>query len=340
MWNDSQESQLVRELLRVGREAGSEGYDVKAGLHAHLAHIKAGTPPPSWASHPLSSTVGTVGTGASLPLWGVVAVSVLGAAAGAVLWSDAFSATVPTAVPQVVSPQVDVAAGPPQAVAESDSSLRSTSIIAEHVDQGVTETDEVGPRATTHRRAPHTHEAGPLATQRRVEGAATEGQAAGSRNHGAAAPSGFVAVPATRISPADSAAAAASTHRTLDEVVTSAVRATAASTSVTEQQRTDDAVAQPQPAGTREELLEREMRMLKVAQAVLDSDPARSLRLAEMGESEFRGSMFTQERRYVLIVALARLGRTAEAHRLAAAYLSTYPNGPFSERIRKALTAP
>jgi hypothetical protein len=83
--------------------------------------------------------------------------------------------------------------------------------------------------------------------------------------------------------------------------------------------------------------LEREMGMLATAQRVLKSDPQRALRLARQGEQEFAGSMFTQERQQVLLLALIELGQMSEAKRLALPYLKRYPNGPFSDRLRKAL---
>lgn len=83
--------------------------------------------------------------------------------------------------------------------------------------------------------------------------------------------------------------------------------------------------------------LEREMRMLKVAQAVLFSNPERALRLARQGEREFAGSLFAQERQHLLILSLVQLGRMDDAKRRAADYLHSYPRGPFSDRVRKAL---
>jgi hypothetical protein len=83
--------------------------------------------------------------------------------------------------------------------------------------------------------------------------------------------------------------------------------------------------------------LEREMGMLAVTQRVLHGDPARALNLARQGEAEFGGSMFTQERQQLLLLSLVKLGRMDEARRLAKTYLARYPNGPFSDRVRRAL---
>jgi len=82
---------------------------------------------------------------------------------------------------------------------------------------------------------------------------------------------------------------------------------------------------------------DRETRMLAVANRLLESDPERSLELAKRGEREFTGSMFTEERRHVLILALIKLSRLDEARQLAGPYLRDYPKSPFSQRIRHAL---
>ncbi|MFI5309345.1 MAG: hypothetical protein ACHQ53_18465, partial [Polyangiales bacterium] len=91
------------------------------------------------------------------------------------------------------------------------------------------------------------------------------------------------------------------------------------------------------PAPVDESRLEREMQMLAVAQHVLGSDPQRALNLARQGEAEFKGSMFTEERQQVLLLALVQLGRLDEAKKLARPYLARYPHGPFSDRVRRSL---
>ena len=79
------------------------------------------------------------------------------------------------------------------------------------------------------------------------------------------------------------------------------------------------------------------MQMLAVTQRVLASDPARALRLSEQGEREFRGSMFSAERRQLGLLALVKLGRVDEARRAGQPFLARYPKAPWSERLRRAL---
>ena len=93
----------------------------------------------------------------------------------------------------------------------------------------------------------------------------------------------------------------------------------------------------PKPPALDEARLEREMGMLAMTQRVLFTDPGRALNLARQGESEFEDSMFTQERQQLLLLALVKLGRLDEAKRLARPYLSRYPHGPFSDRVRRSL---
>ena len=77
--------------------------------------------------------------------------------------------------------------------------------------------------------------------------------------------------------------------------------------------------------------------MLAVAQRVLTDDPERSLRLCRQGESEFRGSMFSAERKQVALLALVQLGRVDQARREGIPFLRAYPNAPWSARLREAL---
>jgi len=91
------------------------------------------------------------------------------------------------------------------------------------------------------------------------------------------------------------------------------------------------------PAAAPVDPLTQEMRMLASANNLLVSDPERALAIARSGERNYPNSMFTEERRHIIILALIKLERMEEARALAWPYLRKYPRGPYSERIRRAL---
>ena len=98
--------------------------------------------------------------------------------------------------------------------------------------------------------------------------------------------------------------------------------------------------AEPAPVAKLDDArLEREMGMLAVAQRVLSADPTRALSLVRQSAREFGDSMFAPERGQLELLALVKLGRLDEAKRLARPYLARYPNGPFSDRVRRALAS-
>ncbi len=97
------------------------------------------------------------------------------------------------------------------------------------------------------------------------------------------------------------------------------------------------ATAAPRPpgAGRPDDWVAREIAQLAAARAALPSDPARALALAEAGRREFPRGVLTEEREAVAIFALERLGGAPELATRAARFLERYPQGPFSERVRR-----
>jgi outer membrane protein assembly factor BamD (BamD/ComL family) len=79
-----------------------------------------------------------------------------------------------------------------------------------------------------------------------------------------------------------------------------------------------------------------EMRQVAAAQNLLDSDPARALGLVREGEARFAAGYLREERRYIGIAALFKLGRADEARAEAARFIRDYPGGPFTQRVRTA----
>ena len=91
------------------------------------------------------------------------------------------------------------------------------------------------------------------------------------------------------------------------------------------------AVADPLPPDAMREIQE-----VASAQRLLASDPAQALSLVRSGEARYSSGYLREERRYVGVVALFKLGRLDEARAEAARFVSDYPDGPFTARVRAA----
>jgi hypothetical protein len=82
-----------------------------------------------------------------------------------------------------------------------------------------------------------------------------------------------------------------------------------------------------------------ELQEVASAERLLSSDPSRALSIVRSVETRFPAGFVGEERRYVEIAALTKLGRTAEARGLAEQFLRDYPDGAFSRRVREATRA-
>ena len=361
MWNDPQEPEYVRELLQTGREFRVDDYDYSRGLKEHLEQVAAGAPVPEWAQ--AGSVAGAAG-GSLLP-WLSVPV-LLGAAVAVGVFMNAGAEDGPQA-PQAVAPaaarvvleQVNPYE-PPGALHEPDEGpTQGTEPTDEprRLDQGTARTVEAqGEAADRHDPPPATPSADlqrPARKRAPKTGAGARVQrppvAEGTHAKGLGPDRDIAKGPAVaqgeRAEPSrtrHAAGAAALTESSTPEptgVPQAPAEVAAGGPEPTNLHEvwSRGAMREDLEDQAAEDRLEREMRMLSVAQRVLMRDPGRALRLARQGEREFRGSMFTAERKQVLLLALVQLGRLAEARRLAAPYLEKYPKGPFSERIRRAL---
>lgn len=102
------------------------------------------------------------------------------------------------------------------------------------------------------------------------------------------------------------------------------------------------------PADTSDELPasatpETELTLLKQARNALNGDPLSAYALSERCAREFPRGAFTQEREFIAISALHRLGRASEAERRADGFRSRYPRSaylPQLERMFGGGTAP
>jgi hypothetical protein len=80
-----------------------------------------------------------------------------------------------------------------------------------------------------------------------------------------------------------------------------------------------------------------EMRQLAEAESALAIEPVRALRLVRAGELTYRKGYFSQERRYIEVMALFALGRLGEAHAQADGFLRDYPEGPYRRKVELAM---
>jgi hypothetical protein len=79
-----------------------------------------------------------------------------------------------------------------------------------------------------------------------------------------------------------------------------------------------------------------EMREIAQAERLLESDPAQALELTRAMRQRFEGGYFAEERSYVEVMALKRLGRASELRKKAEYFLRAYPDGPYTSRVREA----
>lgn len=328
----------VRDLLQAGRDANVSDYDYGAALQRHIGMVQAGAPMPDWAKG-LEAGAGkgaaaaAAAAGSSLVGWWalpVAGVAVAAAIGAAVLFRSEESipharphgvGAAPVAAPVVPAASGVVPAAPVTAQAEPSEQAAQPS-------QGEA-------RAAIKVRSGSAQKAPPA---KHAQGAAN-GHAAASNS--ATSNGGKADLFATAPSATGTRSAQTKSTTTSGSTVAAAQQPAAAAEQAQPEQNAvaaDDEPAAQQPAPVDDTRLEREMGMLAVAQRVLQVDPARTLSLARQGEAEFAGSMFTPERKQLELLALVKLGRLDEAKRLARPYLARYPNGPFSDRVRRALS--
>jgi hypothetical protein len=80
-----------------------------------------------------------------------------------------------------------------------------------------------------------------------------------------------------------------------------------------------------------------ELELVKQARNALNSDPARAYALTERCRAEFPKGAFGQEREYIAITALARLGRDTQARALANSFKNRYPRSVYVVQLERLL---
>jgi hypothetical protein len=84
-------------------------------------------------------------------------------------------------------------------------------------------------------------------------------------------------------------------------------------------------------------VLETEIELLKQARSALAPDPLQAFALTERCRGQYPNGAFAQEREYIAIAALARLGRTSDAQARASLFRRRYPSSAYLPRLERLL---
>ncbi|MRG93992.1 hypothetical protein [Polyangium spumosum] len=98
-------------------------------------------------------------------------------------------------------------------------------------------------------------------------------------------------------------------------------------------QATNEAPPEPAPADT---LLAETRRLREAHGAMQNGDPAQALRLLDEAKAGAEGQSLREERAAARVLALCKLGRTAEARAEATKFLAESPASPLADRVRRA----
>ncbi|AUX30903.1 MULTISPECIES: hypothetical protein [Sorangium] len=85
--------------------------------------------------------------------------------------------------------------------------------------------------------------------------------------------------------------------------------------------------------------LVRESNLVDQSRAALAQDPAAALAALARHEADFPRGRLAEEREFIAIRALMRLGRADEARARAAAFMARYPSSSFAEPVRRIVSA-
>jgi RNA polymerase sigma-70 factor, ECF subfamily len=301
-------------LLEAGRKQSPVTYDTASALARHEALVQSGAPLPSWAS--AASAGAAAGAGAGLTAVAFVcALAATGTIGAGVGWWYAKKTPVPHAATVATSTGTAEAspAGPPPRLGRPapETWAQSAPSPPASAQPSIRASADEHDRATAGRvaraaAAPHLdrdERALLVAANPTDNGARTESEA--------------------QTPTAPTAVAEAMAYLTAPSPVPAAPGSATARGS-----------SDPAPALGTDDM--EEMRQVAAAQNLLASDPTRALALVRDGESRFAAGYLREERRYIGIAALFKLGRADEARAEAARFIRDYPGGPFTQRVRAA----
>ena len=286
-------------LLRAGRTQPALEYDVELGLERHQQWLQSDAPVPEWAS---AGTGAATKSLASVVIKTIVSGMVVGALVVAVWHArDRGQLTAAKVVPSSEpAPSLDVVAEEAE-LAPKPLPVPVSELVPDHAEDPARPTVRAEPHA---KRAPRVHRA----VRRGRETTAARARTVRDGSRASQAP---------------------------EEVANAAT--TPAEVYV---QPEPELAARPEPARKPQAPGDlAEMQQVATAEQLLERSPGRALSLVREGDRRFRDGYFQQERAYIAIMALIRLGRLEEARTRAASFAKRFPALPYGARIRSALEA-
>lgn len=318
-------AETAEALLEAGRTEPALDYDVELGLARHHDWLRSEAPMPEWGMATATKSLSAV-------LIKTLVSTVLVGALATAAW-QARNVLQPSAATGHPSSPGGVATQPavPDATAsEAEAAMAPIPIpVPDHAVPSDYPARRAARAEVTDKRATRNHRA---QRDARVAGARADAMAP----HAASAARAEAA--STRVSADDRAAAAsaradhaASAAALGAEVAAAAANPEAARAAPAERKPLKSAQKPQQP----DDLIE--MQQVATAEQLLERSPARALTLVRQGDQRFAQGYFQQERAYIAIMALIRLGRVDEARARAASFAKQFPALPYGTRIRSAL---
>jgi|GEM_PF-6599869 len=317
-------AETAEALLEAGRTEPVLDYDVELGLERHHDWLRNNAPVPEWAHQGVATATKSL---ASVVIKTIVS-TVLVAALATAAWQarsflrPSFEADqARSSSPGVVATQPAV---PDATPSETEATLAlmpipvpDQAVPKAHPARGAVRADGVDKRAT---RMPRAHKEG------RVPSTQSEPVRAAAKS---SAPSDVVAVSTNEQQVNNPGVAEPARIASNEERVATAER----KPNNAQKPRPEQEPRAQQP----DDLVE--MQEVATAEQLLERSPARALTLVRQGDQRFAQGYFQQERAYIAIMALIRLGRVDEARARAARFAKQFPALPYGARIHSALDA-
>lgn len=293
-------------LLEAGRTQPALSYDVELGLTRHHHWLRNDAPLPEWAS---------TGLGASTSMLRSVVVKTIvsGVLIGTVGVATWYAQTRPQ--PSAASVEAAAAVQHPPAQPTDDPAPATSEAWLAHTPIPVPESSQ----PVDH--APH-RTAHALGMEKRTPRSIR----AHRERLAARVPSSAERSPADTSTPEPASVATSERAEATATPERKAIRAA----------QTEQPQRAPQAQGP-DDLAE--MQQVASAEQLLVGSPERALTLVHQGDQRFAHGYFQQERAYITIMALIRLGRIEEARVRAASFAKRFPPLPYGARIRSALEA-